>query len=438
MGPLSKRTLVLSCVLAVGMGYYYFALLLPKAHAARAEHGLGGGHAYGCDFYPIWLTSHELLFGGVNPYTTEMTRKSQIGIYGRTIDPKRPGDPLQNFGVFPHPLYTDFLIAPLAILPFSTVQVVGTVLFPLLVAVSVFLWLSALHLRIPPSTLFVIFLLTFASYPTLEGIYALQLSLIVAALLAGSAATLAKGHLAWAGALLGAASVKPQLVLLTGLWLAVWAASDLGSRKKFLLSLAGTVTLLFVVGEAVLPGWSSSWIHALLEYRQYNLPPLSQFAFGNIAGTLLSGALIVIAGVFAFRNRHEKANSPAFTITFAFLLTVTVPTIPSSIAVYDQILLIPAILWLISHKGKVVNGSVPLRTLGFAAAAVLCWQWVAAFALTLGSFAFPEIRGTRLVMLPLRMAASFPFAVVALWLFLMWKGKLAQDATPAKSAVLSG
>lgn len=444
MPPLARRTLLLACLLTSGMTYYYFALLLPNAHASRAARDLGKGYTYGCDFYCVWLTSHELLIHGVNPYTVDMSRKIQKGLYGRTIDPQRRGDPLQNFGIYPYPLYVDFLAAPLGLLSFPMARIVGSILFPLLVGAVVLLWLSAINLRLQPGMLFIAFILSFTSYPILEGLYALQLTLIVAALVAGSAAALVTRRLGWAGALLAGASAKPHLILLPALFLALWAASDLRGRKIFLLSFIGTIACLFGVSEAVLPGWSATWIHALFEYRKYNDPPLAQFILGPIGGNLVALGLIATAAILAFRTRQAGADSPQFAATLVLLLAITVPVLPSSVAVYDQILLLPAILWLVSRRDQVLDGGTALRILGYAALAAISWQWIAASGVALCSFLFPAMRNSWSILLPLRMAASVPFAIIGLCLFLTWKGKPLHDgfegdaAAPAAGSAPNG
>lgn len=99
----SKLNLAVTCILAVGMCGYYFGIFLPKAKRVRVSRDLDRGYAYGCDFYQIWLTSHDLLLHGVNPYTAEMTTRIQLGVFGRAIDAQRPGDPRPYLALFPLP-----------------------------------------------------------------------------------------------------------------------------------------------------------------------------------------------------------------------------------------------------------------------------------------------------------------------------------------------
>ena len=375
----------------------------------------------GCDFYQIWLTSHELLFKRVNPYTTEMTTRIQMGVFGRAIDSHRPGDPRPYLALFPYPLYTDFLVAPVALVSFPTVQIIGSVVAPLLVVAGLLLWLRVIDLRLSPSNTAALSVLTLATYPILQGMYALQLTLLVAALLAGSVNVLVKGHLVLPGVLLGMASVKPQLIFLPAIFLTLWAASDLRNRKAFLLSFAGTIAFLLLVSEAVLPGWLGIWAGALFEYRHYDEPPLSQYILGPTIGNVVAVMLVAAVAILIFRARRARADSTQLASTLAFLLAITVPLVPSSIAVYDQILLMPAVLWLIARNAEIWNGGRTLRALGFIVSAAISWQWIAACVVGLCCVLFPQIRNTPWMMLPWRTAPSIPFIVVALCLFLTWK-----------------
>ena len=430
--PTATRAILLACLLTSGMTYYYFALLLPSAHRARTAKGLNQGYAFGSDFYAVWLTSHQLLARRESPYTAEMVRKMQLGLYGRTLDPQRSGEPAQNFARYPYPLYLDLLVAPLGGLSFQTARIVNSVLLPILFSAAVLLWLSAMNFRLQPSNLFVLLVLGLATYPILEGLYALQVSLIVAALIASSAASLVGGRLALAGVLLAIASVKPQLILLPALFLALWAASDWKARKPFLLFFLGTIALLFATSEAILPGWSATWIRTLFEYRKYNDPPLTRFLFGDIVGELLALGLICAAAVLAFRNRKENPNSPNFVRTLVVVLAITVPTLPSTIAVYDQVLLLPALLWLLSRKAQILRGKMPVRFVGYLIVASVSWQWITASGLALWSLLFREIPNSAWTVLPLRLTPALPFVVIAIYLLLGWEFK------PARSPALSG
>jgi hypothetical protein len=100
----------------------------------------------------------------------------------------------------------------------------------------------------------------------------------------------------------------------------------------------------------------------------------------------------------------------------SLLLAITSVALLPGQAIYDHVILIPGILLLLRHwRGLRDAGRVP-RTLLVLGTIVLFWPWVAAFAvivvrpwLTPGHF-----DSTAVFSLPIRTAASLPFAVLAL------------------------
>jgi hypothetical protein len=134
--------------------------------------------------------------------------------------------------------------------------------------------------------------------------------------------------------------------------------------------------------------------------------------------------------MLAFRARRAKVDSPLFGVIVALLMAITIPTIPSSIAVYNQILLVPAIFWLFSRKE-----SIP-RILGWTVGSLIGWQWIAASGLALVSLLYPAIRNIAWVLvLPLRTASAVPFAVIALCLWMIWRERISRQRDMDQSAL---
>lgn len=61
----------------------------------------------GNDFYARWANGCALIWSGENPYSDEVTLRTQIGMHGR---PARPGEDLAAYS---YPLYTLFFFWPL-------------------------------------------------------------------------------------------------------------------------------------------------------------------------------------------------------------------------------------------------------------------------------------------------------------------------------------
>lgn len=417
-----NRTLIFAFILALGTGYYYFDLFLPGARLRDAANDMLGPYAYGGDFYPIWITGRELIYHGRNPYTPEMTREIQTGLFGRPMDPHRHSDPPTDFRAFSYPLYADLLAAPLLPLGFNAVRVVLGVLLPLLTAASLVLWLRAFHLQVSSRTLAIAIILLLVSYPVLEGLFAQQAGLLVGAALAMSMASLARERLILAGMLLAFASVKPQLVWLLALWLLVWAVSDWMHRKSFVLSFIFTLVLLVLLSQLILPGWLVGWWGSLVGYSRYTLPPLTQLVLGRSLGIATAVALLALAGAIGWRTRRQQVGSASFSLAVSFVLAVTVVLAPTGGAVYDHVVLIPAICWLGFHRAEILNASRPLRVLALAALVALCWQWLVACGVVLASLLSPSwARSPAVLVFPTRMAAPLPFALLALMSFVIVK-----------------
>jgi len=429
--------LILALFLAVGTCYYYFDLLLPRARLADAANEMVGLYDYGGDFYPIWLTGRELLFHGRNPYTQEMTRDIQIGLFGRPMDPHRPTDWPVEYRAFSYPLYVDLLAAPLLPLGFDAVRLVLGLLLPVLTVASLILWLRAFHVQVSSSTLALAVILLLASYPVLEGLYAQQAGLLVGAALAISVAAIAGDRLILAGVLVAFASVKPQLVWLLTLWLLLWVVSDWKRRKGLAISFVVTLAVLFLVSELVLPGWLVGWWRSLVGYTRYTLPPLTQLVLGKYLGIAGGVAMLALASAICWRSRRLPAGSAEFSLAVSLVLAVTVILAPTGGAVYDQVILLPAICWLGSRRADILNASRPVRVLALAAVVALCWQWFVACGVALASLIAPVwVSNPAVIVFPTRMAAPLPFVLLALLSFFVVRGLRGQTDDPGGSLIV--
>lgn len=432
----STLALCLAVIGAASMLYYHQFLFMPRVRAARAAAGLGDGYAFGNDFYQVWIASREWLRHGRDPYSPEMTREIQIGLFGRPLDPNRPGDPVDR-RVFPYPAFAGLLFWPAAEFPFSPVRAAVVSLLAAVTVASVMLWLRALHWRISGKWIAVILLLTLSSYPALEGLYSTQLGLLVAFLLAGATLELQKGRFLFAGFLLALTTIKPHVTALAILYLLLWSLHLWRERGRLLLGFFSTLAVLTIAALVVFPHWIQSWTNTVLAARHYTQPPvvtevLTSFLGPRLAGpatSVLTAAFIALAVALAWRNRAATANSRAFWMTLTLLLTITTITILRGLAIYDHLILLPAILLLIRDRSYLKNSGPVPRILLVVAALLLFWPWISASALILsrpwlGSSSF---NSTAVLSIPLRNAASLPFAVLVL---LVWMWRVSPRQSP--------
>lgn len=416
--------LCLALIGAASMTYYYQGLFIPRSLAVRQANNLGGGVSFGNDFYQIWLASRQWLHQRRDPYSPEMTREIQIGLYGRTLDSSRPQDP-KDQRIFPYPVFAEFLFWPAALFPFALVRV--AVLFTLvpLTFATILLWMRALFWHLDWRWFTVLTLLVLCSYPALEGFYADQIGLLVGFLFAASILSLRRGKLLQSGVLLALTTVKPQVTALAILYLLMWAIHRWPKRKPFCTGFL--TTLFFLVGGSTLvwPHWISSWLHVVVLYHGYTgrtlIQELLTTPFGALGAVVpalfVTAALIVVAALLAVRNRTAASDSLEFWQTLSILLAITTIALLPGQAVYDHGILLPGIFLIVLSWQK-LSSSLISKALRYTGLAITLWPWIAAlFLIALRPFlTHSHFYSKAIFALPLRTAAVFPFIVLGLLL----------------------
>jgi hypothetical protein len=373
------------------MWFYVQCVLIPYEKADSAAHQRPRGNL--SDLYPRWLGARELLLHHRNPYGSDITTEIQKGYYGRELDPARADDPRDRQG-FVYPVYVVFLLAPLIGFPFHGVQIFFYWLLVGLTVASVWLWLRALRWRLTRMAVASCIVLTLGSFPAVQGIKLQQLSLLVAALLAGSVACVASGFLFFGGVLLALATIKPQLAWPLVAWLLLWAVSDWQARRKFVLGFGLVMALLLGGAEIILPGWWRMFAGAIGQYHQYTqnqsvIEVMLNEVLGSVAGGTMGrvGAqiLAVIAALacapLLWKLRRQQADASGFIAATALVLALTVLVIPMY-APYNQVLLLPVILLLAREQAAFVSRSRARRLPYAVGALLLGWQWAASLGLS--------------------------------------------------------
>ena len=361
------------------MWFYADWILVPQQVGDAALHQRPRGNL--SDLYPRWLGARELLLRGRNPYSAEITREIQRGYYGRELDPARPEDPKDQQG-FAYPVYVVFLLAPSIGLPFDMVQVAFRWLLVGLAAAGVLLWLRALRWQLSLRATLVVVILSLGWLPMMQGIKLQQLTMLVAGLLAACAACLSGGWLFCAGGLLALATIKPQLAWPLVLWLLLWAGSEWPSRQRFVFGFALVMLLLLGGAEWVLPGWLHMFVAAIGQYHQYTQnQSWLVFLCGSVAGRILEVLSVLACGSCVWPMRRESASSAAFGQACGLVLALTVVVVPMS-ALYNQVLLVPAILALVrsAYSGEPLLPAIRVaRAIG---GVLLAWPFIATLGLS--------------------------------------------------------
>lgn len=413
---LKRLLLILASMLAAaGMWIWVQEITIAHQETEASQHGLPRGNL--SDLYPRWLGTRELLLRGRDPYRDDITREIQTGYYGRPIDPARPNDP-KDEQAFAYPLFVVFVLAPTIAFPFSIVQRAFLWLLVLLTAISVLWWMDALRWRISATWKLIWMVLIVGCFPAIQGFKLQQLTLLVAAFLAASMGAIAHRRFVLAGFLLALASIKPQLVLVLGMWLIIWISGNWRQRQALLWSAAASIGALLVVSELLLPGWIREFRAATSAYYRYTGggTSLLDLALTPIGGRLVSASLVGVLMMFLWQVRREPEGSAAFQWSLAAVLATTLVIIPM-FAPYNQVLLLPCLMLMVKTVHRLWQRGKLSRFLVVVVASSIFWPWLAALVLASALLVLPASTVEKAWPLPLGTTLMIPVSLVALMFF---------------------
>ncbi len=422
--------LPLAILCAVGTWGFVTRVLIPYQVADAAVHGRPRGNL--SDLYPRWLGARELLLHGRNPYGPDVTREIQEGYYGHALDPTRAADP-KDQQKFSYPAYVVFLLAPTIRQPFAVVRQEAIWIFLALTIATVLLWLRMLRWSPSPNIQLAVVVLTLGSLPVVQGLKLQQMTLFVAALLALGIWLLRANRPIAAGVVLALATIKPQLVGILLLWLLLWTSGDWRRRFRWLPAFLLTVAALFAFSEHSVPHWVPQFLKAVQDYERY---ADAVSIFGKLLPaplSLLALALVAAAtGWAGWKQRRYASAAPEFAEMAAVVLAVTAVVIPTY-ALYNQVLLLPALLWVARVARAHWRQGGFRQWLLVLAGALLIWPWFTALVLAAGSFFLPPEMVQRAWAVPFWSALLLPIAVAALVLMAQLSHAFAAHQKPVAS-----
>jgi len=422
--------LVLAAVLcAAGVWLYANRVLIPYQISDAAAHGRPRGNL--SDLYLHWVGARELLLNGRNPYGPDVTREIQQGYYGRPLDPARPGDPKDQR--FAYPVYDVFCLAPVIHLPFEMVRKGFFWALLCLTVATIPLWLWVLRWSVPLWVQASLVVFTIGSLPVVQGLKLQQMTLLVAALVAIGLALLASDRPIAAGIALALATIKPQLVWLLLFWLMIWTLADWRRRYRWAASFLFTMATLCAASEWYLPHWIPRFLQAVREYPSYTdavstLDKLVPAPWGWVPRVLAVAATVHIG----WKNRRLAEDTPAFAATVSLTLAVTVIVIPSY-ALYNQVMLLPALLMLVRDRQLLWTRNRMSRVLLSLVAILLLWPWLAGIVLAGLSFVLPLGTVEAAWAVPLWTVLPLPVVVAALVLMMSYRKTFTASAGPGTS-----
>lgn len=424
--PLWMVLVALAC--AASMWLYAVRVLVPYQIADAVAHDRPRGNL--SDLYPRWLGARELLLRGRDPYGRNVTAEIQSGYYGRQLDPKRPADP-KDQQAFAYPLYVVFLLAPLVHLPFSHVQPAFFWFLLVLTSAAIPLWLRFLRMRLSPGVGVSMLAWVLGSFAVMQALNLQQMTLLVAGLAAAGLVLLVSGYPVLAGIFLALATIKPQLVLLLLLWLAIWTIADLRHRSSLAISFLVTMTVLIAASTLYMPNWISRFCSAIVDYQGYTgATPVLEQLVRPLFARILELLALVLSAYFCGKNRQVSEQSDAFAIVTSLVLAVTVLEVPT-FAPYNQILLLPALILLMCDRQIILRTGMAGRFLWVVMVALVAWQWFASVLLAGLSLILPASRILPAWAVPTWTLLFIPVATAALMLVYTHRtAKTAQIGTP--------
>jgi hypothetical protein len=359
------------------------------------------------DLYPRWYGSRELLLRHRDPYSPEVSREIQLWLHNR------PAQAGEDEGRFAYPLYVSFLLAPSVTSDFSTVNKIIFWAILCSAALSSLGYFKFVRWAPPNWASLAIVLFTLGYFPVVFSARARQLAPLVSLLLAASLLCIMRRRLAWAGILLALATIKPQLTVLAVPWLVLWSFGDWQRRRGLLFGLAGAAIVLFGGSELLLRGWIGEFIGSAIAYSHYTDGRSVLQLFLTREGGALASVLVVAAlAVLCWRFRRAEPDSIEFIFTTALVLATTLIVIPT-MAPHGQVLLIPAILFLLRDRQAIVAAGGAARYAWMAACILVAWQWAAAIFFSLAAAFLGTTDAHHYWLVPLYASAVVPVGVAA-------------------------
>jgi hypothetical protein len=356
------------------------------------------------DLYPRWYGAREVLLHHRDPYSHGVTQEIQSAYDGRE----------QRFN---YPLYVIVFLAPTIGMQFHSAQIFFWWMLVAVTASSLALWLWVIPLQLSLLARITLFVVVLTSVPVLQGLSLLQFGLLVAGLLTGAVAAAVAGHLFLAGMLLASATIKPPLSVLVIAWFLVWVIGDWRRRRSLVWGFAGTLAVLILASEYLLPGWVFRYPGVLTAYTKHGdaTPLISMLLPPSVYWPVAISGLLATA-LFCWKVRRQPASSTRFVLAFALVSTLTVLNIPPAWSPYNHLLLLPAVLLILHQWTQLWSRSFLSRIVICLLAGMGILPWLLALVVTARSLMTTQAWLANIRLAPLYASLLLPFAVLGLLL----------------------
>jgi hypothetical protein len=213
----------------------------------------------------------------------------------------------------------------------------------------------------------------------------------------------------------------------------IWTLADWRRRYRWAASFLLTMAILCVASEWYLPHWISRFMEAMRRYLNYTDAVSILDLTAPAPWGWMSRVFVVAATVhIAWQNRRFSQDTTAFAATVSLALAVTVIVIPSY-ALYNQVMLLPALLMLLRDRQMIWNRNRVNRLVLRLAAILLLWPWLASIVLACLSFVLPLDLVERAWKIPGWTVLQIPLVVAALMLIHYYQGTNTAPVGPGTS-----
>ena len=216
------------------------------------------------DFYSRWAGGRAFLVDGLNPYSSEVTHRIQLGMYGHLAE--EGADQV----AFAYPLYTIYLFLPLSLISsYPQAQAVWQVILEFALLVGVFFTFRTYRWQPKPWLLAATCFWSILFYPGARSIILGQFAIVVFAFIALALWAVKEGKDILAGLCLALSTVKPQMVFLLIPLLLLWAICH--RRWRVVGSFAISMTVLVLSSLLLVPTWIADFFSWMSKYPGYTI-----------------------------------------------------------------------------------------------------------------------------------------------------------------------
>lgn len=216
----------------------------------------------GNDLYPRWEGGCGRLRGFGSPYAQETTLRIQRGLYGR------PALPDEDQAAYAYPLYTLFFTSPLCLTQdFALARAAWITASIHLLLLGTVLARGMAGWRAPGWLWAVTLFWSVLVYPNARALILGQLSVLVFAFVIASLVLVVHARDVWGGAVLAAATIKPQMMVLIAPWLLWWGVWR--GRRGVVYGFGSGILALTVAASLLQPAWLGEFVSQLRTYTGY-------------------------------------------------------------------------------------------------------------------------------------------------------------------------